>query len=81
MKYYVPVGRGGVFFRLGMIVVGTMGSMVYWRASRRRAATIRLALVMASGQSAAVSREPQTGRGAAAGSRGERVAVNAGTER
>jgi hypothetical protein len=36
MKYYVPVGPGGVFFRVGMAVTGIMGSFVYWRASRRR---------------------------------------------
>jgi hypothetical protein len=36
MKYYVPVGRGGLFFRVGMALNGTMGSLVYWRASRRR---------------------------------------------
>ena len=38
MKYYVSVGPGGVFFRVGMAVTGMMGSLVYWRASRRRAA-------------------------------------------
>ena len=38
MKYYVPVGPGGVFFRIGMVVTGMMGSLVYWRASRRRGA-------------------------------------------
>ena len=38
MKYYVPVGPGGVFFRVGMAVTGMMGSLVYWRASRRRGA-------------------------------------------
>jgi hypothetical protein len=38
MKYYVPVGPGGVFFRIGMVVTGMMGSVVYWRASRRRGA-------------------------------------------
>jgi hypothetical protein len=38
MKYYVPVGPGGVFFRIGMAVTGMMGSLVYWRASRRRGA-------------------------------------------
>ena len=40
MKYYVPVGPGGVFFRVGMAVTGMMGSFVYWRASRRRGAAI-----------------------------------------
>ena len=38
MKYYVPVGPGGVFFRVGMAVTGLIGSLVYWRASRRRGA-------------------------------------------
>jgi hypothetical protein len=38
MKYYVPVGAGGVFFHVGMAVTGMMGSLVYWRASRRRGA-------------------------------------------
>ncbi len=38
MKYYVSVGRGGVFFRIGMAVTGMMGSLVYWRASRLRCA-------------------------------------------
>jgi hypothetical protein len=40
MKYYVPVGPGGVFFRVGMAVTGMMGSVVYWRASCRRGAAI-----------------------------------------
>jgi hypothetical protein len=40
MKYYVPVGRGGLFFQLGMIAIRIMGSVVYWRASRRRARTM-----------------------------------------
>jgi hypothetical protein len=38
MKYYVSAGRGGFFFRIGMVVTGMMGSLVYWRASRRRGA-------------------------------------------
>jgi hypothetical protein len=38
MKYYVSVGAGGVFFRVGMAMTGMMGSLVYWQASRRRAA-------------------------------------------
>jgi hypothetical protein len=37
MKYYIPVGAGGVFFRIGMLVTRLLGSWVYWRASRRRA--------------------------------------------
>jgi hypothetical protein len=44
MKYYVPVGAGGVFFRVGMAVTGMMGSLVYWRASRRRGAASLLEL-------------------------------------
>jgi hypothetical protein len=44
MKYYVPVGRGGMFFRVGMAVTGMMGSLVYWQASRRRAAASRMEL-------------------------------------
>jgi hypothetical protein len=38
MKYYVSVGRGGVLFRIAMILTGMIGSVVYWRASRRRGA-------------------------------------------
>jgi hypothetical protein len=38
MKYYVSVGRGGVFFDIAMILTGMIGSLVYWRASRRRGA-------------------------------------------
>jgi hypothetical protein len=37
MKYYVPVGPGGVLFRVATAVTGVMGSLVYWQASRRRA--------------------------------------------
>lgn len=36
MKYYVPVGVGGMFFGVGMAVTGMIGSVVYWRASRCR---------------------------------------------
>lgn len=39
MKYYVPVGPGGMVFRLGMFMTGMMGSLVYWRACRRREAS------------------------------------------
>jgi hypothetical protein len=42
MKYYVPVGPGGVFFRVGMTLTGMMGSLVYWRASRRRGAALAM---------------------------------------
>jgi hypothetical protein len=42
MRYYVPVGGGGVFFRVGMTLIGVIGSLTYWRASRRRAAVSRM---------------------------------------
>jgi hypothetical protein len=42
MKYYVPVGLGGMFFRVGMTLTGLMGSLVYWRASRRRGAALAM---------------------------------------
>ena len=45
MKYYVPVGPGGVVFRIGMVVTGMMGSVVYWRASRRRGVARPLKLI------------------------------------
>ena len=55
MKYYVPVGRGGVFFRVGMAVTGMMGSLVYWRASRRRSAAISMEISSPVGRSRARS--------------------------
>ncbi len=36
MRFYVPVGRRGILFRIGMITTRVMGSWIYWRASRRR---------------------------------------------
>jgi hypothetical protein len=39
MKFYVPVGAGGTLFRVGSIVTGLLGSVVYWRASLRRGTT------------------------------------------
>jgi hypothetical protein len=36
MRYYIPVGPLGIAFRLGTIVTGVTGWLVYWRASRRR---------------------------------------------
>jgi hypothetical protein len=42
MRYYVPVGGGGVFFRFGMTLIRVIGSLHYWRASRRRAAVSRM---------------------------------------
>jgi hypothetical protein len=44
MKYYVSVGPGGVFFRVGMLVNGIIGSLVYWRATRRRGAASKRAI-------------------------------------
>jgi hypothetical protein len=81
MKYYVPVGRGGVFFRFGMTVVGMMSSLAYWRASRRRAAASRVMFGMSSPQSRTILGHRQTCSGTGARSRGETVARVAGTER
>ncbi len=36
MAFYVKLGPRGVLFRVGTILIGFMGSWVYWRASRRR---------------------------------------------
>jgi hypothetical protein len=38
MGFYVPVGPRGVLFRIGTVLTRAMGSWVYWRACRRRAA-------------------------------------------
>ena len=38
MKYYVPVGRGGLLFRVALAITRLIGSLFYWQASRRRAA-------------------------------------------
>jgi hypothetical protein len=38
MPFYVPLGPRGLFFRLGTLMTGLAGGLVYWRASRRRAA-------------------------------------------
>jgi hypothetical protein len=37
MAFYVKLGPRGVIFRLGTMILGVSGSLVYWRASRRRA--------------------------------------------
>ena len=37
MAFYVPLGPRGVIFRLGTMIIGVLGGVVYWRASRRRA--------------------------------------------
>ena len=39
MRFYFPVGPCGIVFRIGMVTTGVMGSLTYWRASRRRSAT------------------------------------------
>lgn len=36
MAFYVPLGPRGLVFRLGTVLIGAIGSYVYWRASRRR---------------------------------------------
>ena len=36
MAFYVKLGPRGVLFRVGTILIGLLGSWVYWRASRRR---------------------------------------------
>jgi hypothetical protein len=60
MKYYVPVGPGGVFFRVGMALTGMMGSVVYWRASRRRGAARALDASSHVGHPELVIRRPET---------------------
>jgi hypothetical protein len=58
MKYYVPVGAGGLFFKVGMGVTGMLGSLVYWQASRRRAATNLMETSSSEGHPALVIRQP-----------------------
>ncbi len=36
MAFYVRLGPRGLVFRFGTILIGALGSYVYWRASRRR---------------------------------------------
>jgi hypothetical protein len=36
MPFYVPLGPRGLIFRVGTCLIGILGAMVYWRASRRR---------------------------------------------
>jgi hypothetical protein len=67
MKYYVPVGHGGVFFRMGMAVTGLMGSVVYWRASYRRRASRATELLAPVRSSAAMLRRPEVWNSSAAG--------------
>jgi hypothetical protein len=56
MRYYVPVGPGGPFFRVGMVVTGLMGSLVYWRASRRREAASAVKLATPVGDRGSIMR-------------------------
>ncbi len=36
MAFYVKLGPRGLIFRAGTILIGFLGSWVYWRACRRR---------------------------------------------
>ena len=36
MAFYVPLGPHGVLFRIGTFLIGILGGIAYWRASRRR---------------------------------------------
>lgn len=36
MAFYVKLGPRGIIFRAGTVLIGALGSWVYWRASRRR---------------------------------------------
>ncbi len=40
MAFYVPVGPRGLIFRFGTVLIGVLGSIAYWRASRRRPAQV-----------------------------------------
>jgi hypothetical protein len=80
VKYYVPVGRGGVFFRIGMVVTRTMGSLVYWRASCRRSAEIQTGRRLSFGHTESVVRRRETSRGIVAAS-SSRAEATAGIER
>jgi hypothetical protein len=37
VAYYVPLGPRGLILRIGTVLIGLMGGMVYRMASRRRA--------------------------------------------
>jgi hypothetical protein len=37
VAFYVKLGPRGLIFQLGTMIVGTLGALIYWRASRRRA--------------------------------------------
>jgi hypothetical protein len=36
VEFYVPLGGRGLLFRIGTLVIGVVGGMVYKRAFRRR---------------------------------------------
>ncbi len=40
MAYYVPLGIRGVLFRVGTILIGLLGGIVYFLASRRRRSVV-----------------------------------------
>ena len=39
MPFYVKLGPRGLIFRLGTLIIGVAGALVYHRAYRRRAAS------------------------------------------
>ncbi len=43
MAFYVKLGPRGLVFRLGTTLIGVIGSVVYWRACRRRGMISRMA--------------------------------------
>lgn len=36
MAFYVPLGPRGLIFRVGSLLTGAVGSLIYWQAARRR---------------------------------------------
>jgi hypothetical protein len=41
VAFYVPLGPRGLILRVGTALIGILAILVYWRASRRRAADPR----------------------------------------
>jgi hypothetical protein len=37
VAFYVPLGPRGLILRFGTVLIGLLGRVIYWRASRRRA--------------------------------------------